>query len=64
MSRPSPRSLILAGDKITALGKDRLAELDEWAYGIAKGFAPQKDDKGRARWENDGDELRFMSFLA
>src|SRR5262245_36065374 len=36
--RASPRSL----------GKDRLAELDEWAYGLAKEFAAQKDDKGKA----------------
>jgi hypothetical protein len=58
------RVLILAGDKITALGKDRLAELDEWAYGLAKTFAPKKDEKGRAHWDNDGDELRFMRFMA
>src|SRR5262249_30047699 len=45
------RVLILAGDKITALGKDRLAELDEWAYGIAKTFAPKEDeDTSAGRW--------------
>src|SRR5262249_44874929 len=38
------RVLLLAGDKIVPLGKDRLAELDEWAYGIAKTFAPKTED--------------------
>src|SRR5262249_9608199 len=58
------RVLLMAGDKITSLGKDRLAELDEWAHGIAKTYAPEKDAKGRAQWESDGDELRFMRFMA
>jgi hypothetical protein len=58
------RALILAGDRITALGKDRLAELDEWAYGLAKKFAPREDDKGYAHWQNPGDEARFMRFFA
>ena len=31
------RVLVLAGDKITSLGKDRLAELDQWAYGMIVG---------------------------
>jgi hypothetical protein len=58
------RVLILAGDKITALGKDRLAEIDEWAYSLAKEFAPKKDEKtGKKFWENDGDEARLMRFL-
>jgi|SRR5262249_9459174 len=57
------RVLILAGDKITALGKDRLAELDQWAYGLAQKYAPKEDEKGRPYWDNDGDELRFMRFL-
>src|SRR5262249_10480958 len=56
----SRRKLILAGDKITALGKDRLAELDEWAYGVAKKYAPKEDEKGRPYWDHDGDETRFM----
>ena len=59
----SRRKLILAGDKITALGKDRLAELDEWAYGVAKKYAPKEDEKGRPYWDHDGDETRFMRFL-
>src|SRR5262249_48940789 len=58
------RVLLLAGDRITALGKDRLAELDEWGYGLAKKFAPQEDEKGVTSWKNPGDELRFMRFLA
>jgi len=58
------RVLLLAGDRITALGKDRLAELDEWAYGLAKKFAPQEDANGKAYWENDGDEMRFLRFIA
>src|SRR5262249_15815780 len=57
------RMHFLAGDKITSLGKDRLAELDDWAYGIAKKYAPNKDDKGRLHWDNEGDEVRFMRFL-
>ena len=56
--------LLLAGDRITALGKDRLAELDEWAYGLAKKFAPQEDAKGVTHCKNPGDEARFMRFLA
>src|SRR5262249_35519956 len=42
----------------------RLAELDEWAYGLAKKFAPQEDANGKAYWENDGDEMRFLRFIA
>ena len=57
------RVLLLAGDKITSLGKDRLAELDQWAYGMAQKFAPKEKD-GRPYWDNDGDELRLMRFLA
>jgi len=57
------RKIVLAGDKITSLGKDRLAELDDWAYGIAKKYAPNEDDKGRLHWDNEGDEVRFMRFL-
>jgi len=41
------RKIILSGDKITSLGKDRLAELDDWAYSIAQDFAPKRDEKGR-----------------
>src|SRR5262249_46484467 len=57
------RVLVLAGDKITSLGKDRLAELDQWAYGMAQKFAPTEKE-GKLVWENDGDELRFMRFMA
>src|SRR5262249_3009205 len=57
--------VLLAADKdITKLGKDRLAELDAWAYGLAQKYAPKEDEKGRAYWDNDGDELRFMRFIA
>jgi hypothetical protein len=63
VNKAEVRVLLSAGDRITALGKDRLAELDEWAYGLAKQFAPQKDGKGKAHWENPGDELRFMRFF-
>src|SRR5215472_786867 len=34
------RVLVARGDKITALGKDRLAELDQWAHGLAQTPAP------------------------
>src|SRR5262249_43122568 len=57
------RVLVLAGDKITSLGKDRLAELDQWAYGMAQKFAATEKE-GKLVWENDGDELRFMRFMA
>ena len=35
----------------------------DWAYGIAKKYAPNEDDKGRLHWGNEGDEVRFMRFL-
>jgi len=57
------RKIVLAGDKITSLGKDRLAELDDWAYGIAKKYAPKEDKEGRLYWDGEGDEVRFMRFL-
>ena len=44
------RKIVLAGDKITSLGKDRLAELDEWAYGMAQKYAPKEDKNGRLFW--------------
>src|SRR5215472_13515618 len=53
------RVLVVAGKPITTLGKDRLAELDAWAYGLAQRFAPLEDDNGNAHWKNEGDELRF-----
>jgi len=58
------RVLLLAGDKITALGKDRLAELDEWAYKLANKFAPRENEKGETYWISPGDEARFLCFLA
>jgi len=57
------RKIVLAGNKITSLGKDRLAELDEWAYTIAHDFAPKKDESGRTYWDDEGDEARFMRLL-
>src|SRR5262249_52426213 len=57
------RVIVAAGEDIAKLGKDRLAELDDWAYGIAKKYAPNEDDKGRLHWDNEGDEVRFMRFL-
>ena|SRR5215472_17413815 len=56
------RVLVARGDKITALGKDRLAELDQWAHGLAQKYAPKEKD-GKLYWDNDGDEVRFMRFL-
>ena len=32
-------------------------------YGIAKTCAPSKDERGRAHWDNEGDEVRFLRFL-
>jgi|SRR5262245_23899624 len=57
------RVLVAAGEQITTLGKDRLAELDQWAYSLAQKFAPKEKD-GRLYWDNDGDELRFMRFMS
>ena len=57
------RALVAAGDRITALGKDRLAEIDQWAFELAHEFAPKKDAKGKTCWENPGDEARFERFL-
>jgi len=57
------RVLAAAGKDITTLGKDRLAELDQWAYGMAQRFAPKEKD-GKTYWDNDGDELRFMRFMS
>ena len=49
---------------LDTLGKDRLAELDAWAYSMAMQFAPKKEKKtGRMYWENDGDEARFLRFF-
>src|SRR5262249_47127932 len=57
------RVLAAAGKDITTLGKDRLAQLDAWAYEMAQGFAPHKVGD-RLHWDNDGDELRFMRFMS
>ena len=39
---------VLSGtiEDISKLGKDRLAELDAWAYGLAQKFAPYEDENG------------------
>jgi len=55
--------LIEAGDRITALGKDRLTEIDDWAYKLAKRFAPREDKNGDPYWKNPGDEARFDRYL-
>jgi len=72
------RVLIEAGARITALGKDRLTEIDDWAYKAAKRFAPREDkngdpywknpvpvedENGNTHWKNEGDELRFFRFM-
>src|SRR5262249_20186156 len=55
------RVIVVAGKPVTELGKDRLAELDQWAYALAQKYAPKEKD-GKLHWDNDGDELRFMRF--
>ena len=45
-----------------ALGLLILAELDQWAHGLAQKYAPKEKD-GKLYWDNDGDEVRFMRFL-
>src|SRR5215469_7904324 len=57
------RVLIEAGARITALGKDRLTEIDDWAYKAAKRFAPREDKDGDPYWKNPGDEARFDRYL-
>jgi len=57
------RVLIEAGARITALGKDRLTEIDDWAYKAAKRFAPREDKNGDPYWKNPGDEARFDRYL-
>ena len=58
------RALKAEGLPLDTLGKDRLAELDAWAYSMAMQFAPKKEKKtGRMYWENDGDEARFLRFF-
>jgi len=44
------RALILAGDRITALGKDRLAELDEWAAACARARATRFPRPPASHW--------------
>src|SRR5215471_6992618 len=57
------RVIVAAGEDIAKLGKDRLAELDAWAYGLAQKFAPVEDENGNTHWKNEGDELRFFRFM-
>jgi hypothetical protein len=39
------RAIRVEGFKIGKLGKDRLAEIDEWAFRLAKKFAPKENEK-------------------
>src|SRR5262249_27666350 len=48
------RVLVLAREKITSLGKDRLAELDQWAYGMAQKFAPREKESVADRKNSAG----------
>jgi hypothetical protein len=58
------RALKKQGLSLETLGKERLTELDVWAYSMAQQFAPKKEKKtGRLYWENDGDEARFLRFF-
>ena len=57
------RAIRAEGFKIGKLGKDRLAEIDEWAYSLAKEFAPTRDENGRLHWKSPGDEARFERYL-
>ena len=55
--------LLAAKNQLHKLGKDRLADLDGWAYDMAQRFAPTEDKSGSLYWNNEGDEIRFMRFL-
>jgi hypothetical protein len=57
------RAIRAEGFKIGKLGKDRLAEIDEWAFRLAKKFAPKENEKGQPFWESPGDEARFERYL-
>src|SRR5262249_39765264 len=52
------------GLSLETLGKERLTELDVWAYSMAQQFAPKKEKKtGRLYWENESNEARMLRFL-
>ena len=55
-------AIAITGD-ITALGKDRLAELDNMAMQLVQVFAPKKDAQGNIHW-GEGDEARFYRCVA
>ena len=57
------RAIRAEGFKIGKLGKDLLAEIDEWAFRLAKKFAPKENEKGKMFWESPGDEARFERYL-
>ena len=55
-------AIAITGD-IKALGKDRLAELDNMAMQLVQVFAPKKDAQGNIHW-GEGDEARFYRCVA
>jgi len=55
------RVLAAAGEDITKLGKDRLAELDAWAYGLARKFAPVEDEKPTVHMALPGNSRRLKT---
>ena len=56
-----------AEDKLYALGKDRLAEIDQIMFEYALGFSPEKkDEKGnpcRPFWKNPADEMKTTALM-
>src|SRR5215471_3092512 len=57
------RALKAEGQPLETLGKERLTEIDDWAYKAAKRFAPREDKNGDPYWKNPGDEARFDRYL-